>query len=158
MKKTFITALSLLSLFCLNGFKTIAQPAEEQKVRDLIQIAEDAWNAHDYSYSGKYDIYAEDAILVNPVGMYWKNRSEIIKGIQEYASMIFQYESSKYNIKNIRFLAPAVALVIVHSSDLAEENINLPNGEKIASKGDITEAMYTYTLIKSNNNWKISSL
>ncbi|MES2646974.1 MAG: SgcJ/EcaC family oxidoreductase [Bacteroidota bacterium] len=158
MKNAIVIVLSLLFLCCLNGFNSIAQSADDQKIRALIQKAEDAWNTHDYSYSGKYDIYAEEAVLVNPAGMYWKNRSQIIKGIQGFAPIIFQYESTKYNIKNIRFLAPAVALVIVHSRDRVEKDIILPNGERGPGAGDTTEAMYTYTLIKIDENWKVSSL
>lgn len=145
-------------MFCFCTIQAIAQTSDEEKVRAVIQKAEDAWNAHDYSFSGKYDIYAEDAVLVNPVGMYWKNRSQIISGIQRFGPMMFRNTSTKYNIKHIRFLAPAVALVIVHSNYRVEQDYNLPNGAKGGSKGDTTEGMDTYTLVKKGGNWKIASL
>jgi ketosteroid isomerase-like protein len=75
MKKVFCSSKPVL-VICFCTLKSIAQSSDE-KVRAVIQKAEDAWNAHDYSFTGKYDIYAEDAVLVNPVGMYWKNRSQI---------------------------------------------------------------------------------
>ena len=158
MKKNFYAVLSILFLLSFCTLQAIAQSADEVKVRAVIQKAEDAWNAHDYSYAGKYDIYTTDAVLVNPVGMYWKNKSQILSGIKQFGSMMFQYESTKYNIKNIHFLAPAVALVIVHSVDKVEQDFNLPNGKKGGTKGDINEAMYTYTPVKKDENWKIASL
>ena len=158
MKKFLSVAASLLFLICFYNLKSVAQSSDEKMVRAVIQKAEDAWNAHDYSFSGKYDIYAQDAVLVNPVGMYWKKRTQIISGIQRFASMMFQNTSTKYNIKNIHFLAPAVALVIVHSIDRVEQDYNLPDGTKGGSKGDITEGMCTYTLVKKDETWKIASL
>jgi uncharacterized protein (TIGR02246 family) len=157
--KTFLTtAASLLLLICFCTVKSVAQSADEKGVRAVIQKAENAWNAHDYSFSGTYDIYADDAVLVNPVGMYWKNRSQIMGGMQRFGSMMFKHTSTKYNIKNIRFLAPAVASVIVHSIDRVNQDYNLPDGRKGGSKGDVTEAMYTYTLVKKDGNWKIAAL
>ena len=156
MKKNFYAVVTILFCFCI--IQAVAQSADEEKVQAVIQRAGDAWKAHDYSFSVKYDIYTSNAVLVNPVGMYWKSRSQIISGIQQFAPMMFQNESTKYNIKELRFLAPAVALVIVHSIDRVERDYNLPTGEKGGRKGDTTEAMYTYTLVKSDKNWKIASL
>jgi uncharacterized protein (TIGR02246 family) len=158
MKKGFFAAVTILFMFCLCAIQANAQSSDEEKVRTVIQKAEDAWNADDYSFTGKYDIYAEDAVLVNPVGMYWKTRSQIVGGIQRFGPTMFQHTSTKYNIKNIRFLAPAVALVVVHSIDRVEQDYNLPNGAKGGSKGNVTEGMSTYTLVKKDGNWKIAAL
>jgi uncharacterized protein (TIGR02246 family) len=158
MKKIFSAGVTILFMCCFCNFNANGQSSDEEKVRAVIQKAEDAWNAHDYSFSGKYDIYAEDAVLVNPVGMYWKNRSQIISAMQRFGPMMLQHTSTKYNIKNIRFLAPAVAQVIVHSTDRVEQDYTLPNGEKGGSKGDVTEGMSTYTLVKKDGNWKIAAL
>ena len=158
MKKNLYVVIAILFMFAACSKQAFGQISDEEKVRALIQKAEDAWNAHDYSYSGQYDIFMSDAVLVNPVGMYWKNKTEILKGIQQFGSIIFKNETSKYKIKDIRFLAPDVALVIVHSTDRVDQDYKLPDGTKGGSKGDVTEAMYTYTLLERNKNWKISSL
>ena len=50
-----IVTLLLASLF-FHFLKTVAQSSDENKVRAVIQQGEDAWNAHDYSFSGKYDL------------------------------------------------------------------------------------------------------
>lgn len=149
---------TLLFLFCFSGFKTVAQSSDETQIRAVIMKSEEAWNAHDYSFSGKYDFFATNAILVNPVGMYWKNRSEIIKGIQAFGPTMFKNISVKYNIKSVYFLAPTVALVVVHSIDRVEQDYNLPDGTKGGTKGDMSEGMFTYTLAKANQDWKITSL
>jgi uncharacterized protein (TIGR02246 family) len=158
MKKFLTTAASLLLVICFFNVKSIAQSSDEKMVRAIIQKAEDAWNADDFSFAGKYDIYAEDAVVVNPVGMYWKNRSQIVSAMQRFGPTMLHHTSTKHNIKNIRFLAPAVALVIVHSIDRVEQDYTLPNGAKGGSKGDITEGMCTYTLVKKEGNWKIAAL
>jgi uncharacterized protein (TIGR02246 family) len=131
---------------------------DEKEVRALIQKAEDAYNAHDYSYAGQYDILAPNAVLINPVGMYWKNRDEIIKGTQIIGAIRLKYESAKYNIKDLRFLSPTVALVVMHSIGKVEQDYNFPDGTKGGAKGDTTEGMYTFTLIKQGAGWKIASM
>jgi len=156
--KLFNAFVTLLLLFCFSTLKTVAQSSDENKVRAVIQKGEDAWNAHDYSFSGKYDLFAENAVLVNPVGMYWKNRPEIIKGVQTFGPIMFKNTSVKYHIKDINFLASTVAIVIVHSVERVEQDYNLPDGTKGGSKGDVTEGMFTYTLAKTNQGWKITSL
>jgi uncharacterized protein (TIGR02246 family) len=158
MKKVFIAAVTVLFTICFCTFRVSAQSPDEEKVRAIIQKAEDAWNAHNFSFTGKYDIFAEDAVLVNPVGMYWKNRSQILGAMERFGPTMLQHTSTKYNIKNIRLLAPAVAMVIVHSTDRVEQDYNLPNGAKGGSKGDITEGMSTYTLVKKDGTWKIAAL
>jgi uncharacterized protein (TIGR02246 family) len=158
MKRNFYGAVTIVLILCFYTVKAVSQTPDEKAVRAIIQKAEDAWNAHDYSFTGKHDIYATDAVLVNPVGMYWKNKSQIISGIQHFGPTMFQNTSTKYNIKDLRFLAPAVALVVVHTIDRVEQDYNLPNGAKGGSKGDITEGMCTYTIVKKDGNWKIASL
>lgn len=151
MKSIALAILSTLitsALFCQTA-------TDEKEVKAVIQKAEDAFNAHDFSSSGQYDILTSDAILINPVGMYWKNREEIIKGTQFIGAIRLKYESAKYNIKDLRFLSPTVALVVMHSVGKVEQDYNYPDGSKGGTKGDITEGMYTFTLVKQGTNWKI---
>lgn len=143
------------SLFSLAAF---CQSADESKVRQVIQKMEDSYNAHDYSFSGKYDVLSPHAVLINPIGMYWKNRTEIIEGTKEIGEIRLKYETVKYKIKSVRFLAPAVALVIIHAFGKVELDYNWPDGSKGGSKGDTTEGMYTITLVKEGNEWKITSM
>ena len=90
--------------------------------------------------------------------MYWKTRSQIIKGIQTFGPIMFKNTTVKYNIKDIDFLASTVAIVIVHSIETVEQDYNLPDGTQGGTKGGVTEGMFTYPLVKTNQDWKITSL
>jgi uncharacterized protein (TIGR02246 family) len=119
---------------------------------------DDAWNAHDYTSSGKYDIYTPAAVMVNPVGMYWRNRAEIIKAHQVYGETMFKYTSAKSQPVDIRFLASTIALATVKAQYRVDEDYNLPGGQKAGSKGDTNDAMLTAVFTKHNGAWKITSL
>lgn len=154
MKPIILVFLISLITFAAFGQKS----TDEEEVRAIIQKAEDAYNAHDFSYAGQYDILTPEAVLINPVGMYWKNRAEIIKGTEVLGAIRLKYESAQYNIKNLRFLSPTVALVAMHSIGKVEQDYNFPDGTKGGSKGDTTEGMYLFTLVKQGKDWKISSM
>ena len=152
--KTFVSTLALVLVYCIS----YAQSATDEKaIRAVIQKMDDAWNAHDYSYSGQYDIYAPDATLVNPVGMYWKNRAEIIKAHQVLGETMFKYTSAKSQQVDLRFLAPTVALATVKAQYRVEQDYNFPDGKKADSKGDTDYAMINVVLTKQNGAWKIAS-
>jgi uncharacterized protein (TIGR02246 family) len=119
---------------------------------------DDAWNAHDYTYSGKYDIYAPDAIMINPVGMYWKNKAQIVKAHQVFGETMFKFTSTKSQQVDVRFLAPTVAMATVKGQYRVEQDYNLPDGNKGGSKGDTTQDMIHVVLTKKNDSWKIASL
>lgn len=147
----FIATLITSAIFSQNA-------EDEKKVRAIIQKAEDAYNAHNFSYTGQYDIFSSNAVFINPVGMYWKNRQEIITGIQSIGAIRLKYESAKYHIKDLRFLSPTVALVVMHSMGKVEQDYNFPDGSKGGTKGDIIEGMFICTLVKQGTDWKIVSM
>ncbi|MDB5239946.1 MAG: hypothetical protein JWP57_571 [Spirosoma sp.] len=150
--------LSLTLAMLLIGGLTFAQSnAEEKAVRTVIQKMDEAWNAHDYTYAGKYDIYAPNAIMINPVGMYWKNRSEISKAHQVFGETMFKYGSAKSEPVDVRFLAPTVAMATIKAMYRTNEDHTLPDGHKV-SKGNTEFDMVNVILTKKNNDWKIASL
>jgi uncharacterized protein (TIGR02246 family) len=119
---------------------------------------EDAWNAHNFTYSGQYDIYDQNAVMINPVGMYWKNKAEIVKAHQVFGEIMFKHSSAKNEQVDIRFLAPTVALAAVKVTYRVEQDHNFPDGQKAGSKGDVNQSRLTVTLTKKNDSWKIASL
>ena len=153
MKQIFFLVFAVISV---NAFSQ--SDADEKKVRTTIQKMEDSFNAHDYSFSGKYDILTHDACFINPVGMYWRNRKEIIQAVQAFGQIRLKYESTKYTIKKIKFLAPTVAFVVVNSNDTVLEDYNFPDGSKAGSKGETGTAMYAFTLTQIGSDWKIASI
>jgi uncharacterized protein (TIGR02246 family) len=152
--KTFTSTLTLVLVCCISYAQS---PADEKAVRAVIQKMDDAWNAHDYSYSGKYDIYTKDATLVNPVGMYWKNRAEIIQAHQVLGETMFKYTSAKSQQVDLRFLAPTVALATVKAQYQTEQDYNFPDGKKASSKGDLDYAIINIVCTRQNGVWKIAS-
>ena len=148
---TFAVALAAFAGFAQSN-------ADEKAVRAVIQKMEDAWNAHDYTYTGQYNIYAPDATMINPVGMYWKSRAEIVKAHQVFGEMMFKNTTSKIQQVDIRFLAPTVALATVKDQHRVEQDYNYPDGRKAASKGDTHQGMMNVILCKKNEQWQISTL
>ena len=150
-------ALVLIISVVLFSTATFGQSARDEKeIRSLIQKMEDMWNAQDYSYFGNDDFFSSDAVLINPVGMYWKDRSEIVKGTQAFGESIFKYETAKYTIKSLRFLSTSVALVVFHSLDKMNQDFTYPDGHAL-KKGDASEAMFMATLVLKDKGWRITS-
>lgn len=153
--KTIQFTLALLLICSLSS----AQSATEEKaIRAVIQTMDDAWNAHDYTYSGKYDIYDQNALMINPVGMYWKGKGEIVKAHGVFGETMFKYGSTKSEILDIRFLSSGLAMAIIKGQYRTEEDHNFPDGRKAGSKGDTTHSMLSVVLTKKNEAWKIISL
>jgi uncharacterized protein (TIGR02246 family) len=153
--KTIRLTLALLLIFSLSYAQSAA---EEKAIRTVIQKMDDAWNAHDYTYSGKYDIYDQQAMMINPVGMYWKNKTEIVKAHQLFGEKMFKHSSAKSQIIDLRFLAPTVAVAIIKMQYLVKQDHTLPSGQKAGSKGDTSQSMVNVVLTKTNEVWKIASL
>jgi uncharacterized protein (TIGR02246 family) len=153
-----MNTIGLTLAMLLIGSLTFAQSGADQKaVRAVLQNMDDAWNAHDYTYTGKHDIYAPDAIMINPVGMYWKNRAEIQQAHKVYGQTMFKHGSTKSQQVDVRFLAPTVAMATIKALYRTDEDHTLPDGRKV-SKGDTDYEMVNVILTKKNNDWKIASL
>lgn len=89
--------------------------------------------------------------------MHWKNKTEIVKAMQAFGNTMFKYESAKYNKVDVH-LAPAVALVTIQITGMVDQDYNLPDGSNGRSKGETGEDLTGLTLVKKNNDWKITSL
>ncbi len=145
--------IALLTFSLFLSCTTFAQSTQDElDVRAVIKTMETAWNAHDYSFTSKNDIFDPNAALINPVGMYWKNKAEILKALQAFGEARFKFTSTQYNIKSVNFLAPTVALVTMSAKDVVEQD------SPVGKKGDSSEGMYFITLLKKGNGWKITSL
>jgi hypothetical protein len=121
-------------------------------------MMEDSYNLHDYNFTGKFDILTEDVFVINPVGMYWKNKAQVVEALQILGNIRLKYESVKYSFKDIRVLTSVVAVAVVFANGVVNEDYNFPDGSKGGSKGDITDGIYSFTLTKKSGAWKISSM
>ena len=147
-----------LLIFCLSiCFTAVGQTADdEQQLKDIIQKLENQWNKDDFSFFTN-EAYMPDAIIINPIGEVWNGQAEIRKAIDKLGDSMFKYSTSKYTVKNIRFLAPAVAIMVMHSAGVVEQDFVFPDGSDRRTKGDKSENMFLHTFVKQNGNWKISS-
>ncbi len=128
---------------------------DEQQLKDIIQKIENQWNKDDFSFFTN-ETYTPDAILINPLGEVWKGQTEIAKGIAGVSDVLLKNFSSKYTVKDIRFIAPTVALVIVHAADQFERDVYFPDGTKANSQGDKSENIILNTFVKQNDVWRIA--
>src|SRR6187399_1268234 len=71
-----IPSMMIIFIIPLSSFSQTLQ--DEKDIHALFDKMSEAWSAGDYGYT-KYDVLDDSAILINPVGMYWKNKNEIIK-------------------------------------------------------------------------------
>jgi uncharacterized protein (TIGR02246 family) len=148
--------------FALWGLQTncFGQDAGDKKKIDAIFGKIDkAWNTHDFTYLSSPDITDENSVLINPVGMYWKNRDEIAKGIGYLSEVRFKFmDIVERTILTLRFLSPSVALVVCSVTDEVRQDFTMPGETTVTKKGERMKATQSYTFVKQNDSWKISSL
>ena len=151
--KTIVLLIFSLSI-C---FTAVGQAAnDEQQLKDIMQKLENQWNKDDFSFFTD-ETYMPDAILVSPVGDVWKGQAEMKTVIDNLGDSMFKYSTSKYTVKDISFLSPAVALMVVHAADVIEQDFVFPDGSERRTKGDKSESILLHTFVKQNGNWRIAS-
>jgi len=149
-----ITILIFSLLFC---FTVVGQTADdEQQLKDIIQKLENQWNKDDFSFFTD-ETYTPDAILINPLGAVWNGQAEIAKGIAAVSDILLKNFGTKYTVKDIRFMAPTVAFVIVHAADQNERDVYFPDGTKGGTKDHKSESIAFHTFVKQNDAWRIAS-
>jgi len=151
-----IPSMMIIFIIPLSSFSQTLQ--DEKDIHALFDKMSEAWSAGDYGYT-KYDVLDDSAILINPVGMYWKNKNEIIKGLQYLGEVRFKYlKFTESKTLSLRFLSSTVALAVIYSKDVVTEDFTMPGEKKVTKKGTVSEGFETHTLIKKNNKWKLASL
>jgi uncharacterized protein (TIGR02246 family) len=143
----------IITVFFLTGSYAQTSKANQQ-LEALILEMETSWNSQDYS--GKQ--FDTEAILVNRVGMYWRNKTEIVNAWNALSEIMFKHIKVKYAVKKIRFFNDKIALVVVLSTDTVVSDFHLPDGRKGGTKGETSESVHTYTIVNSSNEWKVTSL
>lgn len=154
--------MKLLVLFAccfIIGAQAYAQSSsDENAVRVVFQKMNDAWKAHDYGYTHD-DFLDDNAVLINPVGMYFKSKAEITKSLQYLGEVRFKYEKPlQDSIISIRFLSPSSAFVVIHSAGEIIQDFTMPGETNTIKKGERYEGFQTFTLVKQNATWRIISI
>ena len=158
--KKFTCLITLL--FALLSLQTncFGQDAgDKKKIEAIFDKIDKGWNAHDFAYLSSSEILDENSMLINPVGMYWKNRAEIGKGIGYLGEVRFKYMIIvERAILTLRFLSPSVALVVCSVTDEVQQDFTMPGETTITKKGERMKAIQSFTFVKQTDSWKISSL
>src|SRR5215469_13244283 len=87
---------------------TIPQ-TEEPAVKKVILDFADAWNHHDAKAMA--DLHTEDVNFINIFGQWWNGRKEVEEALGRGHSAPFAKSKMLLNVEQVRFLAPAVAVV-----------------------------------------------
>jgi uncharacterized protein (TIGR02246 family) len=132
---------------------------DKKKIEAIFDKIDKAWNAHDFTYLSSSEILDENSVLINPVGTYWKNRDEIAKGIGYLSEVRFKYMNIvERTILTLRFFSPSVALVVCSVTDEVQQDFTMPGETTVTKKGERMKAIQSFTFVKQNDSWKISSL
>jgi len=151
--KAFLLLICNIMIFCV----AVGQTTEDEKqIKAIFQRIENAWNKDDFSFF-KDETYTPDAVLITPIGEYWKGQAEIVKGVALISEGMLKNMNSKYTVKDIKFLAPNVALVVTHVADQVEQDFNYPDGSKGPAKGETSATIMMHNLVKENGVWNIAA-
>lgn len=152
-----LTLAPILLLCC--GLACPAQTqADKQAVRDMIRKLDDIWNAHDYHNKAAYEVYEKDAVMINPVGMHWRGRAEIMQARQVFGELMLRHISAESRPLQIRFLAPSVAQATVRVRYQIEHNYELPKGKRAGSQGEVYYSIISAVLTKTGDMWRVALL
>ncbi|WP_426060324.1 SgcJ/EcaC family oxidoreductase [Hymenobacter sp. B1770] len=136
-----------------HGQKRQVRTSEEAAVRATVDACIRSWNKHDYSDLSTYT--TPDVDWVTNVGMWWQGREAVRHALQTYHEGMFQNTSLRSEEMRVRFMTPSVA--VVHQQVYIGRYFP-PHGvdHEYNRQGD-NQAMITYTLVKQQDKWLIST-
>ena len=150
MKHSLFLCLLILSATILHAQ---SDTADEMKIKNIMKQEELAWNKHDWeSYSSHF---TDDGTLINFVGLFWKSKNDILAHFKQLSDCCLSPTSLKFEIKNIKFLSPDIAIVYVEETLFIDKDYNTPF--QSYKKGDTEYKMLTNIFVKDNSQWKIKA-
>lgn len=149
MKHTF-----LITTFILFTTVLFAQrnSMDEKSIRAIKKQQELAWNRHDWESFSSY--FTDSATLINFIGEFWKKRTDIITHFKQLNECCLLPTSLKFEVKDIKFLSPEIAIVYAEEALFADKDYEVPFRKY--KKGDVDYKMLTDIFVKLNNEWKIT--
>lgn len=150
MKHSFFTCTLILftiTLFAQNN------ATDEASIKAVKKQQEAAWNKHDWNTFSSY--FTDDGTLINFVGQFWKGRNDILTHFKQLGDCCLSPTSLKFEVKNIRFLTPEIAVVYTEETLFADKDYDVPFRKY--KKGDTDYKVLTDVFVKTNNEWKITS-
>ena len=150
MKHSFFTCTFILFatiLFAQNN------ATDATSIKAVKKQQEAAWNKHDWEAFSSY--FTDDATLINFVGQFWKSKSDIIAHFKQLSDCCLSPTSLKFEVRNIRFITPDIAVVYTEETLFADKDYDVPFRQY--KKGDIDYKMLTDVFVKQNKVWKITA-
>jgi|SRR5262245_23032166 len=117
----------------------------ERIVSDLVGELEAAWNAADGTRFAQH--FADDADFVNIRGEHVRTRGVIAKGHQAIFNTIYKGSVVRYDVTDVRAIAPAVLLA--H----AKSTLKAPTGPLAGEHN----SLFTLVLVQDQNSWSITA-
>lgn len=118
--------------------------SDVEEIKQVIADVERGFNANDAALMNKH--MADDAMVVNAVGMRMVGRAEIDRASEAGLAGALKDQYAHYVVRDVRFLTPAVALAY------KEAYAATPDGEPI----DVDHSMCAlYVLVKEDGRWLI---
>ena len=117
----------------------------ERIVSDLVGELEEAWNAADGA--GFARPFAEDADFVNIRGEHLRTREVIAKGHQAIFNTIYAGSVVRYQVTEVRSIAPAVLLAHVKAT------LKAPTGPLAGEHS----SLFTLVLVQDRTAWRIAA-
>jgi uncharacterized protein (TIGR02246 family) len=151
MYRPSISAVLAASAFVVTAisFTVFAQTpiSDEAKIRALIDLGTETWNAHDMEkWSTRF---IDDADFINIRGVWWKGREEIRDRHAVLHKSMFRNSRLTVIDYKSKMLGPTVATAIVTVEMMGQET---PGG---TYRSDFNR--YTAVLVKVKDDWRIAS-
>jgi uncharacterized protein (TIGR02246 family) len=149
MKRIFLTLVVIVSVF-----NTYSQSASDKEaVNQVATSFLSSFKNHDFSNMKDYAV--QELNVINPAGMWWKNRNDVQKAFLAFHQTFLKNASMTEESRSIRFIDPDVAIVnlIVRMSAFYP-----PDGvDRGTNKRGDNRAIATMVVVKQNGKWLLTS-
>lgn len=148
--KKIVLAL-LVTCVVLNTYSQTA--TDKEAVNQVATSFLTSFKNHDFS---DMDNYASQEInVINPAGMWWKNRNDVQKAFMTFHQSFLKNVSMTEQSRAVRFIDPNVAIInlIVHMSAFyPPDGVDHGNNKR----GD-NKHVATMVVVKQNGKWLLTS-
>jgi uncharacterized protein (TIGR02246 family) len=146
-------SISTCTLILFSTILLAQENANEIQIKGVKARQEAAWNNHNWeSFSSDF---TDSATLINFIGQLWKGKSDILAHFKALNDCCLSPTSLKFEVINIKFLTPEIAIVYTEESLFTDKDYNVPFHKY--KKGDIDYKLLTDIFVKENNEWKITA-
>jgi uncharacterized protein (TIGR02246 family) len=141
--KTKLSVMIALMLACETFAET---PAEEKRVREVVQSFYADFNSHGWAHAVNYT--TEDWVHINPLGGRSRGRDAVLKELEEVHSTFLKGVSDTIEEMAVTFAGANVAVATVASR---MSTFTTPDGTKHENEQHIR----TFVLVRRNERWMI---